>query len=438
MMTLCSSSIVLIIEFIGVWALFRRFGQIGGWRLGDVALFYGLVSVIFAIADAVTRGFDVFGPNFVKTGDFDRLLLRPRSPALQLLGYELRLTRIGRFAQGALVFAIGAALTGFHWSFGVIAILGFAILGGVALFSGLLVLQATLAFWTVESLEVAGRADVYGGGGGGGVFDERLRRLVPQLPDLRRADRLRNLPADAGGDGRPDPLGAGSGLARYASCWIQVPLLFLLFISRFGIRRYSSAAGREVRLDQGVGVHTSWTCGGERRMSFAARLEREWIFLRGLIRTLMRVNSISSTSPNLVTDDIEAAVERWREREALSFDGWALTYGEMDAVANRYAHWSENAGIRRGEVVALLMPNRLEYLPIWYGLSKVGVAAALINNQLTGDALAHCLIVPTPPMAWSTPRDRAGGRRLRRDDVFPPTPPTNGRSARTPAAISVI
>jgi fatty-acyl-CoA synthase len=128
-------------------------------------------------------------------------------------------------------------------------------------------------------------------------------------------------------------------------------------------------------------------------MSFAARLEREWIFLRGLIRTLMRVNSISSSSPNLVTDDIEAAVDRWREREALSFDGRALTYGEMDAVANRYAHWSANAGIRRGEVVALLMPNRLEYLPIWYGLSKVGVATALINNQLTGDALAHCLNV---------------------------------------------
>ncbi|MEJ0064895.1 MAG: AMP-binding protein [Caulobacteraceae bacterium] len=54
----------------------------------------------------------------------------------------------------------------------------------------------------------------------------------------------------------------------------------------------------------------------------------------------------------------------------------SLTYAELDALANRYAHWSESIGIRRGEVVALLMPNRLEYLPIWYGLSKVGVATA--------------------------------------------------------------
>jgi len=128
-------------------------------------------------------------------------------------------------------------------------------------------------------------------------------------------------------------------------------------------------------------------------MSFTARLEREWIFLSGLLRTLGRVRSISGGSTNLVTDDLEAAVDRWRGNAALSFEGQGLSYGEMDALANRYAHWAEYAGVRRGEVVALLLPNRLDYLPIWYGLSKLGVVTALINNQLTGEALAHCLNV---------------------------------------------
>jgi fatty-acyl-CoA synthase len=128
-------------------------------------------------------------------------------------------------------------------------------------------------------------------------------------------------------------------------------------------------------------------------MSTGARLEREWTFLSGLIRTLMRVRGITGQSDDLATDDLEAAVDRWRDNVALTFEGRSLTYGEMDALANRFAHWSENAGLRRGDVVALLMPNRLEYLPIWYGLSKVGVVTALINNQLTGDALAHCINV---------------------------------------------
>ncbi|HWF77740.1 MAG TPA: long-chain-acyl-CoA synthetase [Caulobacteraceae bacterium] len=131
---------------------------------------------------------------------------------------------------------------------------------------------------------------------------------------------------------------------------------------------------------------------GERE-GFGARLEREWRYLSGLVRTLMRVRSIAPHSPHLATDDLEAAVDRWRTRPALSFEGSSLDYGEMDGLANRYAHWADSAGLRRGDVVALLMPNRIEYLPIWYGLSKVGVVTALINNQLTGAALAHCLTV---------------------------------------------
>src|SRR4051794_27083990 len=101
---------VTVIEFFGIWALFQRFGHIQGWRLGEVAVFYGLVNVTFSIADAVTRGFDVFGSTFVRTGGFDRLLLRPRSAAFQLLGHELRLTRIGRLVQGGAILAVGAGM----------------------------------------------------------------------------------------------------------------------------------------------------------------------------------------------------------------------------------------------------------------------------------------------------------------------------------------
>lgn len=64
------------IEVVGVWALFHRFGEVQGWAIGEVALFYGLVNCMFAIADALGRGFDVLGTEFLRTGTFDRLLLR--------------------------------------------------------------------------------------------------------------------------------------------------------------------------------------------------------------------------------------------------------------------------------------------------------------------------------------------------------------------------
>ena len=126
-------------------------------------------------------------------------------------------------------------------------------------------------------------------------------------------------------------------------------------------------------------------------MTLTANLQRNWRFLRGLNRTLARVNSISHDSGNLVCDDLQAAVEKWRDRQAMSFEGRLVTYGELDAIANRFAHWGKGLNLRKGQTVALFMPNRLEYFAVWYGLSKIGVVTALINNQLSGLALAHCL-----------------------------------------------
>jgi fatty-acyl-CoA synthase len=128
-------------------------------------------------------------------------------------------------------------------------------------------------------------------------------------------------------------------------------------------------------------------------MRLSTRLQREWRFLRRLNRTLGRVKSIASDSPNLICDDLQAAVEAHRNRPAMTFEGRTVTYGELDAIANRYAHWGRGLNLRRGQTVALFMPNRLEYFAVWYGLSKIGVVTALINNQLSGPALAHCLTV---------------------------------------------
>ena len=106
------------IEFLGVWALFDRFGRLHSWSLPEVAVFYGLVNCTFACADALSRGFDQFGALYIKTGHFDRLLLRPRSTILQLAGHELALRRIGRFVQGLIVLVWAASVLNVEWSFG--------------------------------------------------------------------------------------------------------------------------------------------------------------------------------------------------------------------------------------------------------------------------------------------------------------------------------
>ena len=58
--------------------LFDRFGQLRGWSLWEVGLFFGVVNLSFALSEAVVRGFDSFDL-LVRSGEFDRVLLCARA-----------------------------------------------------------------------------------------------------------------------------------------------------------------------------------------------------------------------------------------------------------------------------------------------------------------------------------------------------------------------
>ena len=144
---------IIGVEFVGILVLFSRFETLEGWTLPQVAFLYSLVHLGFAFADTFSKGFDSFGVT-VRMGDFDRLLLRPRPTALQLMGQELVLRRLGRLVLAFGVIAWASVSLEVEWT-ALKVVLSFAtVVCGAALFSGLMVLHATLAFWTTETLEV--------------------------------------------------------------------------------------------------------------------------------------------------------------------------------------------------------------------------------------------------------------------------------------------
>lgn len=225
-------------EFVALAVLFGRFGRLAGWSLPEVAVFYGLVHLSFALADAAGRGFDLFGRS-VRTGDFDRLLLRPRSTVLQLLGWELTLRRVGRLVQAAAVLAWGAVELGLTPTPERLALGALSVAGNVALFLGLVILQATLAFWTVETLEIV-NSFTYGG-----VQAAQVPMAVHLRPLRRFFTFVVPLTASAYHPvvallGRPDPLGAPEWLPWAAPLAGPAFLLLALAAWRIGVRRYTS------------------------------------------------------------------------------------------------------------------------------------------------------------------------------------------------------
>ena len=126
-------------------------------------------------------------------------------------------------------------------------------------------------------------------------------------------------------------------------------------------------------------------------MGLMANIRRDLRFVGGLRRLLKRIKPIQLDSPDLVCDDWEEVVDRFPDNLAVTDERRSLTYRELDALANRYGHWARSRNLRRGDTIALMMMNRADYLAAWIGFSKVGVSTALINTNLTGQPLAHCL-----------------------------------------------
>lgn len=225
-------------EFMAVWAMFDRFGTLRGWTLPEVALLYGLINVAFSLAEGAGRGFDVFADQ-VRSGDFDRLLLRPRGTAFQVAAQEWQLGRIGRLTQGLLVLLWSAAALDVVWTPARAGLAAGAVLGGACTFYGLFILQATLAFWSVQSLEVMNTV-TYGGVETGSfplsIYQPWLRRVFTYLVPLACANYF---PAHALLD-RTDPLGS-SPLFQWLSPWVGLLFLGLsLRIWGIGVRHYRS------------------------------------------------------------------------------------------------------------------------------------------------------------------------------------------------------
>lgn len=126
-------------------------------------------------------------------------------------------------------------------------------------------------------------------------------------------------------------------------------------------------------------------------MAILETVKREAEFLRVMLRAGAALRRFPIDGSASAADLVEHWARRTPGAPALRFEDEVISFGELDAEASRYAHWARAHGVGRGDVVALFMENRPEYLYAWLGLAKLGAVGALINTHLRGQALAHTL-----------------------------------------------
>uniref|UniRef100_A0A673XM01 Arachidonate--CoA ligase n=1 Tax=Salmo trutta TaxID=8032 RepID=A0A673XM01_SALTR len=88
-------------------------------------------------------------------------------------------------------------------------------------------------------------------------------------------------------------------------------------------------------------------------------------------------------------------VRRHGDKTALIFEGTGekWSFRQLDEYSNRVANLLLQRGFVEGDVVALFMENRSQYVGLWLGMAKIGVEAALINFNLRLEALVHCVTI---------------------------------------------
>jgi crotonobetaine/carnitine-CoA ligase len=94
-----------------------------------------------------------------------------------------------------------------------------------------------------------------------------------------------------------------------------------------------------------------------------------------------------ATVPALIT----ARAEALGEKVAVSFEGEPCSFAALDDGAARVQGWLEEHGVAKGDRVAILMRNSLEFFPAWLGVARAGAISVPINTAMVGEALSYTL-----------------------------------------------
>lgn len=240
LLQLVSTAAGTLTELLAIVILFSRFHELAGWRVGEVALLYGLVSIAWALTDMVGGGLEQTG-RLIRAGDFDRLLTRPLPVLPQLLATDFQLRRLGRASQGAVAILLAQLWLGLgvRWTLAKIFALVAAIASTGIVFFSVLVIAAAVTFWTIENSE-AQNIFTYGGVELGSypipIYGTWLRYAFLYLVPLG----LTSYEPVLFILGKPDPLGLPV-LLRFTAPLVAAAFLSLaLGCWRLGLRRYQS------------------------------------------------------------------------------------------------------------------------------------------------------------------------------------------------------
>jgi long-chain acyl-CoA synthetase len=88
-------------------------------------------------------------------------------------------------------------------------------------------------------------------------------------------------------------------------------------------------------------------------------------------------------------DVLERTVKKYGKQDALIFQGFRISYNDLQDMVNRLAFFLVSKGVKKGDVVAILLPNMIQTVAAYYAVLKVGGIVQMNNPLYTDRELAY-------------------------------------------------
>jgi ABC-2 type transport system permease protein len=141
-------------SLLTVWILMSQIPDLNGWKLPEVLLIYGLLTLAKSLNHMFADNLWTIGRQYIRTGGFDRFMVRPVNPLFHLLADRFCHDGIGNFLVAIVL--IGYAMTTLAIPITLLNIAYLIVMGisGGLIFFALNLLTATSAFWLMDSIPV--------------------------------------------------------------------------------------------------------------------------------------------------------------------------------------------------------------------------------------------------------------------------------------------
>jgi ABC-2 type transport system permease protein len=233
------SVLFAVLDIGSVLVLFRLAPTLGSFGFPEVFLMAALAVTAFAAADVAVGNVERLRV-YVRSGLLDAVLVRPLGVLVQLTALDVAPRRIGRLGMGIVMLLLAAAHAHVPLTPHSLALLALTPIAGAVIFGAVFVATATVAFWWIDSGEIA-NGFTYGGLHFTQypitIYGPALRRIfayavgfafVAYYPTLALLDRS-------------DPLGGPVVLLAYGAPVVAVVAAAVAaLIWRTGVRHYRS------------------------------------------------------------------------------------------------------------------------------------------------------------------------------------------------------